>query len=242
VCDSVAAIVPKSLFDQIFPLNVRNAFYTYDGFVQAATSYPQFATTGTCDQRKRDIAAFFANVSRETARLKYVEQIAKADYCDKTFTMGPCEPGKQYYGRGPIQISWNYNYYSAGTCLGLGTQLLKNPDVVAQDPKIAWMTGLWFWNTGGAGSCTNERASCALPPDTTSCDSPHKAITSDKGFGATIDIVNGVEECHGGTQSYARQAVTERVCYYQKYVQILGTTVGPGDLNCGTTVGTCPSL
>jgi chitinase len=124
VCDGVSAIVSKALFDQIFPLTQRNAFYTYDGFVQAATSYPQFATTGTCDQRKRDIAAFFANVSRETARLKYVEQIAKAAYCDNTFTQGPCEPGKQYYGRGPIQISWNYNYYACGTCLGLGTQLL----------------------------------------------------------------------------------------------------------------------
>ena len=45
VCDGVAAIVSKASFDQIFPLSQRNAFYTYDGFVQAA-SLPGVCTDG----------------------------------------------------------------------------------------------------------------------------------------------------------------------------------------------------
>ncbi len=31
---------------------------------------------------------------------------ACASYCDPTTY--PCKTGKKYYGRGPIQLSWNY--------------------------------------------------------------------------------------------------------------------------------------
>ena len=39
----------------------------------------------------------------------------------------PCALGKKYYGRGPLQISWNFNYGLAGQSIGfdlLGTRLL----------------------------------------------------------------------------------------------------------------------
>ncbi|KAF5946904.1 hypothetical protein HYC85_017132 [Camellia sinensis] len=45
----------------------------------------------------------------EYCRVKEVLPIG--DYCDQeSETQWLCAPGKQYYGRGPIQLSYNYNY------------------------------------------------------------------------------------------------------------------------------------
>merc|ERR1712137_572290 len=71
----------------------------------------------------------------------------------------PCEPqgfdctcaaGQTYQGRGPVQLSWNYNYgaFSADPRVyGDSTVLLKNPSLVASDPVLAYKAGLWFWMT-----------------------------------------------------------------------------------------------
>lgn len=41
-----------------------------------------------------------------------------------------------YYGRGYIQITWRTNYLRLGQRIGLGTQLVDNPDL-ALEPRIA---------------------------------------------------------------------------------------------------------
>ncbi|GLU19697.1 hypothetical protein SLE2022_359310 [Rubroshorea leprosula] len=43
------------------------------------------------------------------------------------------------YGRGPVQLTRNYNYGQAGKAIGV--DLINNPDLVATDPTI------WFWMT-----------------------------------------------------------------------------------------------
>ena len=50
----------------------------------------------------------------------YIEEIdgPSKDYCDEGNKQYPCVRGKGYYGRGPIQISWNYNYGPAGKSIG----------------------------------------------------------------------------------------------------------------------------
>jgi chitinase len=74
----------------------------------------------------------------------YISEINKADsYCDSTKTQWPCASGKKYYGRGPLQISWNYNYGPAGQSIGFDG--LGNPDAVAQDAVVAFKTAFWFW-------------------------------------------------------------------------------------------------
>ncbi|WP_249044319.1 chitinase, partial [Crossiella equi] len=61
--------------------------------------------------------------------------------------------GSAYYGRGPLQLSWNYNYKAAGDALGLN--LLGDPYRVQRESAVAWKTALWFWNTQtGAGRMT----------------------------------------------------------------------------------------
>jgi predicted chitinase len=201
-----AALVSESLFNEMFP--DRNAFYTYRGLVEATLKYPAFAASGNADQKKREVAAFLANVSRETGELVYIEQIQKDLLCSSSAKC-PCEPGKLYYGRGPIQISWNYNYCTAGDALGY--DLRGQPELVAQNATIAWATGLWFWMTQrGAGSHT-----------------PHEAIIGDYGFGETIRSINGDVECNGGSS----EGVTSRVAYYQRFCQILGVDFG-NNLSC----------
>src|SRR5690606_32446923 len=108
--NNLASLFSQAQFNQLFPS--RNSFYTYQGFLDAAAIYPAFGGTGDTATRKREIAAFLANVTHETGDLRYVEEINKGDYCSSSGSC-PCEAGKRYFGRGPIQLSWNYNYCAA---------------------------------------------------------------------------------------------------------------------------------
>ncbi|GBG69188.1 hypothetical protein CBR_g3887 [Chara braunii] len=65
-------------------------------------------------------------------------------YCEES-TEYPCAPGKTYHGRGPIQLSWNYNYGLVGAHLGL--DLLNNPDRILEDAITAFRTAFDFWMT-----------------------------------------------------------------------------------------------
>ncbi|MFE5735795.1 chitinase [Streptomyces celluloflavus] len=207
---SAAFVVSQSQFDKMFPS--RNAFYTYKGLTDALGAYPGFATTGSETTKKREAAAFLANVSHETGGLKYiVEQNTSnySHYCDKSKSYD-CPAGESaYYGRGPLQLSWNYNYKAAGDALGI--DLLHDPYKVEKDAAVSWKTGLWFWNTQkGAGTMT-----------------PHNAMVNNKGFGETIRSINGALECNGKNPN-ERQ---DRINLYEKFVGVLGTDAG-GNLSC----------
>jgi chitodextrinase len=197
----------KQQFESLYPS--RNPFYTYEGIIQALNEkFPQVTRTGNDETRKREAAAILANWAQETGEFRYVEEIEKADYCQA----GPpgCAPGKRYYGRGPTQLSWNYNYATVGQDLQLN--LWADPDMVARDPKIAMMTGFWYWTKGrGPGGPT-----------------PHEAMTNGAGFGATIRAINSIE-C--GVNSPYRQKMLNRITRYKSYTQLLGVAPG-GNLEC----------
>ncbi len=203
-------LVSESQFQQMFPSRIP--FYSYAGLVDAMQKYPAFAGTGDGDVQKREAAAFLANINHESGGLVYVEEIDQANwphYCDTTQPYGCPAGGSAYHGRGPIQLSWNFNYKAAGDALGI--DLLNNPDLVKNDSSVAWQTGLWYWMTQtGPGSMT-----------------PHAAIVGNAGFGETIRSINGALECNGGNPAQ----VQSRIDAYQQFAQILG--VDPGDnLTC----------
>ncbi|MFD3513834.1 glycoside hydrolase family 19 protein [Streptomyces sp. NPDC058657] len=208
--DPSGFVVSESQFNQMFPN--RNSFYTYAGLVDALKAFPAFAKTGSDTVRRQEAAAFLANVNHETGGLRYVVEQNTANYphyCDASQSYG-CPAGQAaYYGRGPIQLSWNFNYKAAGDALGL--DLLRNPYLVEQNPSVAWRTGLWYWNTqNGPGTMT-----------------PHDAMVNARGFGETIRSINGALECDGRNPAQ----VQSRINSYQNFSRILG--VAPGsNLSC----------
>ncbi|MGP3983477.1 chitinase [Streptomyces sp. KR80] len=208
--DAGEFVVSEAQFDQMFPN--RNPFYTYKGLTDALSAYPAFANTGDETVKKQEAAAFLANVSHETGGLVHVKEQNEANYphyCDANQPYG-CPAGQAaYYGRGPIQLSWNFNYKAAGEALGI--DLLNDPWQVEKDPAVAMKTGIWYWMTAtGPGTMT-----------------PHDAMANKRGFGETIRSINGSLECDGKNPAQ----VQSRVDNYKKFVEILGTT--PGDnLSC----------
>ncbi|MEU3615142.1 glycoside hydrolase family 19 protein [Streptomyces sp. NPDC006872] len=203
-------VVSEAQFNQMFPS--RNSFYTYSGLTAALSAYPGFANTGSDTVKKQEAAAFLANVNHETGGLVHIVEQNTANYpayCDWSQWYG-CPAGQAaYYGRGPIQLSWNFNYKAAGDALGI--DLLNNPWLVQNDSAVAWKTGLWYWNTqNGPGTMT-----------------PHNAMVNQAGFGQTIRSINGSLECDGKNPAQ----VQSRVDAYNRFTQILGTTPG-GNLYC----------
>ncbi|PIN18440.1 putative chitinase [Handroanthus impetiginosus] len=204
----VADIVTDEFFNRIADQAAQSCagkgFYTRAAFLEALGSYQQFGRVGSVDDSKREIAAFFAHVTHETGHLCYIEEIdgPSRDYCDESNTQYPCAPNKGYYGRGPIQLSWNFNYGPAGNSIGFDG--LNNPEIVATDRIISFKTALWYW----MNNC-------------------HNLIISGQGFGATIRAINGALECDGGNAD----TVSSRVRYYTQYCNQLQVDPG-NNLRC----------
>ncbi|MDR7273787.1 glycoside hydrolase family 19 protein [Catenuloplanes atrovinosus] len=203
-------VVSEAQFKQMFPN--RNQFYTYAGLVQALSAYPAFAGTGSDTVRKQEAAAFLANINHETGGLVHIVEQNTANYphyCDANQPYG-CPAGQAaYYGRGPIQLSWNFNYKAAGDALGI--DLLRNPNLVQNDAAVAWKTGIWYWMTqSGPGTMTG-----------------HNAMVNGRGFGESIRSINGALECNGGNPAQ----VQSRIAAYQNFAAILGVSPG-ANLSC----------
>lgn len=205
--DGFAQIVPKAMFEEMWQttkgtsvVNQRNAFYTYEGLVAATQKWPGFCSAGTTEERRREAAAFLSNIAHETDSLALIEE--KGCENDTTCTKyGSSPSSKTYHGRGPIQLSYGYNYEPAGAALGV--DLKNDPEKVASDPTVAFGTALWFWMTtqSGKGVC-------------------HDAVK--QGLGATINIINGIE-CGGANAD----AVANRIRHYRRFCEMLGVDPGP---------------
>ncbi len=242
---ALADLVPRALFDTMFlhraTAPCRGAFYTYDAFLAAAATFPAFAVEGDDATRRREVAAFLANIGHETTggwptapdgpyawglcwitEGATVEPAALPDYCAPSADW-PCTPGEKYFGRGPIQLSWNYNYGQCGTALGL--PLLSDPGLAARDAEIAFRTALWFWMTPQAPkpSC-HDVMTGRYVPSAADLDAGRVA-----GFGLTVNIINGGLEC--GRAADAR--VADRIGYFERFTALLGTDLG-ANLDCAS--------
>jgi hypothetical protein len=232
--DGLSSLLSKAQYEHFFPHH--HPLYSYEAFVKAAGSYPLFAGEGDPVVRRRELSAFFAEIAHETGNggpgseggsytwgLYYTEEQGCQDgHCKQYNTGGNSPyhpaPGKSYYGRGPIQLTYAYNYGLAGTELGL--PLLAHPELVSQDGVIAFQTALWFWMKG-----QTPIPSChAVITGKWQPDARDIQLGRRPGFGMTINIVNGGVECN--TQSPgARRDREDRIGYYRWFAGILRTPV-----------------
>lgn len=208
--DPSGFVVSEAQFNQMFPS--RNSFYTYSGLTAAIQAFPAFANSGSDTVKKQEAAAFLANVSHETGGLVHIveqNQNNYPHYCDASQPYG-CPAGQAaYYGRGPIQLSWNFNYKAAGDALGIN--LLNDPWQVERNAATSWKTAIWYWMTqNGPGTMT-----------------AHNAMVNSRGFGETIRSINGSIECNGGNPAQ----VESRVSKYRQFTSLIGVDPG-GNLYC----------
>ncbi|KAE8647626.1 endochitinase [Cucumis sativus] len=232
--NEVGNLISAPMFNEMFkyqkdPKCESQGFYCYEAFIIAARYFSGFgfATTGKPSVRKREVAAFLAQTSHQTTGgwltgpdgpsfwgYCHIKETTNDSYCDPKW---PCAPAQKYYGRGPMQLRYNFNYIKAGKALGL--DLLKNPDLLATDPVVSFKTAIWYWMTSrglNIPSCHDVIIGKWRP---TKADIAARRLP---GFGVITNIINGGEECGHD----ADISVFDRFEFFIRYCKMMGIKTG----------------
>jgi hypothetical protein len=178
---------------------------------------------------RRELAAFIANISKETTGgwqlpvgggsfgdyalwgLYFVHEVGftasnSAGAYSQAHAEYPPNPAKGYYGRGPLQLSWNYNYGQLSKFLFNDKNILLNdPDSVQRNGVLAFKSAIWFWMMPQCPKPSCHQVMHNLwVPDSTEYSSPKMY---QKGFAHTNNIINGGLECRPSSS----QAFTDKV-------------------------------
>jgi predicted chitinase len=198
--------------------------------------YGKFCNGKDIQSNKKELAAFFAHIAHETRfgeNGKYNDGLmlthesnTSLPYYGESDEYPPVK-GKRYYGRGPLQLSYNGNYGYASDCIfGDEKVLLNNPDLIETDAVTAFKTAIYFWMTPQTykPSSHDVMAGKWLPR------ADDKAKGRIPGFGMTINIVNGLIECNKGEDMYNMK---DRIGFYQHFLIKLSAK----DDNCACSCG-----
>ena len=202
-----------------------------------SVDYGNFCTQGDALSNKRELAAFFAQIAHETRHgmngeykdglMLLHEDNTALNYFGDSDEYPPAK-GQKYYGRGPMQISYNGNYGYAADCIfGDEKILLNNPGLVETDPVVAFKTAIYFWMTPQ----THKPSAHDVMTGVWKPSANDKTLNRTPGFGMTINIVNGELECGKGEDVYSMH---DRIGFYQHFLKQLGAT----DPNCACSCGT----
>ena len=141
-------------------------------FIDAAVKFPKFCNGPDLNKNKRELAAFFANVYQETGcGISRIDgrhcEISEVSNDNSSFIGG-------YFGRGPLQITYEINYAQASRgvknnkwdwwdpgdlkCSSLGNSIGAPPPAgiganicnenrkkLSTDPVLSWMSAIWYW-------------------------------------------------------------------------------------------------
>ncbi|MEJ9222192.1 chitinase [Paenibacillus glucanolyticus] len=199
-----------------------------------------FLKEGFKKDRKRELAAFLANLSHETGGgwstapggplrwgLFWNENIAGRTGVNQDAFVDPASaelypgtPDKRYYGRGPIMLSWNFNYGLFSSIIyGDKSVLLDNPEIVAADGKIGYMTAILFWMTP-----QNPKPSAHDVMVGRWKPSPLEKFRGlgDPGFGTTVMVLNGLEANLGEIEG---SPVQRRAGHYRDITNRMGVDI-----------------
>ncbi len=199
--------------------------------------YGDFCSAPNTQTDKKELAAFFAQIAHETRHGqdgKYNDGLMFTHENDTTNAYiadndayTPVK-GQKYYGRGPMQLSYNGNYGYASMCIfGDKNILLKNPGLVQNDPVVAFETAIYFWMTPQ----THKPSAHDVMTGKWQPNAADKAANRTPGFGMTINIVNGPIECGKGD---TMGSMNDRIGFYKHFLQMLGAS----DPNCACSCGT----
>jgi len=141
----------------------------YNAFVKVAIDQGHISC-------KRELAMFLTQVLWESDGLRAKEEYkCKLDGCDDEYHFPDLDqPGKKYFGRGYIQLTWSYNYKACSHDLYHNDKLLRHPGSVARSEELSWATAAWYWKKN-----VHHVAKCGL-------------------FGRTTRAINGALECGKG--------------------------------------------
>ena len=198
--------------------------------------YGKFCTEKDIQTNKKELAAFLAQISHETRHgqdgqyndgLMFTHELNTSLTYISDNDEYPAVKGKKYYGRGPMQLSYNGNYGYASDCIfGDKKVLLNNPDLVQTDPVVAFKTAIYFWMTPQP----NRPSAHDVMIGKWQPSAADRAKGRIPGFGMTTNIINGEVECNKGDNM---QSMNDRIGFYKHFLKLLGAT----DHNCACSCG-----
>lgn len=201
------------------------------------TDYSKFGNGPDATINKRELAAFFANVAHETRKgenEKYNDGLMLIHEGDTTLQYiydnkeYPAFPGKKYYGRGPLQLSYNGNYgYASLLIYGDKDKLLKDPELLERNAVDAFKAAIFFWMTRQSEKpSAHDVMTGQWKPSADDIAKGRKP-----GFGMTINIINGALECNKGD---AMGTMTDRIGFYKHFLTLLNVTDPDCACSCGS--------
>ena len=245
VWGQLITITRKSNNDSYLYSNVEQ--WWHDNPTPATTilvDFEDFINRSSTLNNQRELAAFLANISKETTGgwqfpvgggtygdyaqwgLYFVHEIGY----DDTNSAGaysqehpdyPPNPAVGYYGRGPMQLSWNYNYGQLSKFLYNDKNiLLDNPNLVQEDGVLAFKSAIWFWMMPQCPKPSSHQVMHDLWAPQAAEYTTEKMYK--KGFAHTNNIINGGLECRPASTSAFTEKVILRSELYQYYLEILG--------------------
>lgn len=217
--------------------NFNTLLNTVVPIISKTVDFGSFLKEGSDLKRKHELAAFLANISHETGGgtptspggplawgLFWNEEISYIN----TTTVHYVEPhdifppvaDKSYHGRGPIQLSWNYNYgLMSGIIYGSKDKLLQQPELIVKDGKLGFMTAILFWMTPQP---PKPSAHDVMVGNWTPSEADISKGLSPAGFGITIMIINGNLE---GNLDESDHRIGSRVGFYRKIAAQMGISI-----------------
>lgn len=197
---------------------------------KASVKYPKFLNEADDTLNKKELCAYMSIVNWETDFMYFQElacqtsQYSENNNCNYIDKNTPWTPGKQYYGRGPKQLSWNYNYLAFSQDFFGDDRLLRTPELVYDNATVGWASSMYFWMSNGAGETNyggfcgpqgygtgqwKDQVECSNNPGLEKCVkakgggryiqpgkmSPHDSIHTRDSMPLVINVVNGGYDC-----------------------------------------------
>ena len=257
-------------------------YYTYENLIKGMAELKEFANEGDENTRKLEIAAFLANIAQETGAGKEMDPTFGGPGCaiqegygsdregckyggcvkNPDYVGEKCEGNKfkcpegdvGWCGRGPHQLSWDYNYKAFGEDMDLDPEkknkdlYFKNPDLLTTEPKTGIAGSIWFWGhadwSTGRDIPFKPSAHDVLVGEWTPTDEDVACGRTEANFGVIINIINGGIECGPTATAEGLANAKNRVKYLEAIAEEMGITIPEGfldDCSSQKNFAQCPS-